>query len=138
MTGHRQRGFTLLELLVVVAIIAVLAAFVGPRYAAQIGRSEQGTAKMQIDALAKALEAYRIDTGRYPSTEQGLAVLMARPADDARWRGPYLQKALPADPWQRPYVYRSPGADGSDFDLVSLGRDGQPGGDGDNADVSFR
>ena len=133
-----QRGFTLLELLVVVVIIGVLAAYVGPRYFTQIGKSEQGTARMQIDALAKALETYRIDTGRYPGTEQGLAVLMTRPADESKWAGPYLVKAVPKDPWGRPYLYRSPGADGTDFDLRSLGRDGQAGGEGDNADLSYR
>jgi type II secretion system protein G len=133
-----QRGFTLLELLVVGVIIGVLAAYVGPRYFTQIGKSEQGTARMQIDALAKALETYRIDAGRYPGTEQGLAALMTRPADESKWAGPYLVKAVPKDPWGRPYLYRSPGADGADFDLRSLGRDGQTGGEGDNADLSYR
>lgn len=134
----RRNGFTLLELLVVVAIIGVLAAYVGPKYFSQIGKSETGTAKMQIDALAKALDAYRLDTGHYPTTEQGLAALTARPADEPKWAGPYLQKAVPPDPWQRPYVYRSPAADGSEFDLRSHGRDGQPGGNAENADISFR
>ena len=133
-----SQGFTLLELLVVMVIIGLLAAYVGPRYFAQIGKSERGTAKAQVEGFGKALDTYRLDTGRYPSTEQGLAALMIRPADEPKWNGPYLQKPVPPDPWGKPYVYRSPGQDGSDFDLLSLGRDGQPGGDAENADVSFR
>lgn len=130
------RGFTLLELLVVVAIIGLLVAYVGPRYVAQIGKSETATAKAQIEAFAKALDTYRLDTGHYPSTTQGLASLRERPAGENKWNGPYLQKELPPDPWGRAYVYRTPGAKG-DFELISYGRDGAPGGSGDNADISY-
>jgi general secretion pathway protein G len=134
---RRSVGFTLLELLVVMVIIGLLAAYVGPRYFAQIGKSEQGTAKAQIEALAKALDTYRLDTGSYPSTEKGLNALMAKPSDEPRWQGPYLQKAVPPDPWGRPYIYRLlPG--GYDFDLLSYGKDGQTGGQADNTDVSYR
>src|SRR5438132_12040238 len=90
-------GFTLLELLVVIVIIGLLAAYVGPRYFAQLGKSERATAKAQIEGLGRALDAYRIDIGHYPTTEQGLAALMARPADESKWSGPYLQKQVPAD-----------------------------------------
>jgi general secretion pathway protein G len=134
----RRAGFTLLELLVVIVIIGLLAAYVGPRYFAQIGKSERGTAKAQIEGLGRALDAYRLDTGHFPSTEQGLAALNTRPSDEPKWGGPYLQKALPPDPWGRPYVYRMPGQDGGDFDLLSYAKDGQPGGEGDAADVSYR
>lgn len=130
-------GFTLLELLVVMVIIGLLAAYVGPRYFSQIGKSEQGVAKAQIEALAKALDTYRLDTGSYPTTDKGLNALMVKPNDEPKWQGPYLQKAVPLDPWGRPYLYRVPTA-GSDFDLLSYGKDGQPGGDADNADVSYR
>lgn len=133
----RSGGFTLLELLVVIVIIGLLAAYVGPRYFAQLGKSERSTAKAQIEGLAKALDAYRLDTGHYPSAEQGLNALVVRPADEPKWSGPYLQKAVPPDPWGRPYVYRSPSTAG-DFDLLSLGKDGQEGGEGDGADVSYR
>lgn len=133
----RSHGFTLLELLVVMVIIGLLAAYVGPRYLAQIGKSEQGAARAQIEALAKALDAYRLDTGSYPRADNGLNALMTRPNDEPRWQGPYLQKALPLDPWGRPYVYRPPSA-GGDFDLLSYGKDGQPGGEAENADVSYR
>lgn len=133
-----MHGFTLLELLVVIVIIGLLAAYVGPRYFAQLGKSERTTAKAQIEGLARALDAYRIDAGRYPSTEQGLAALMLRPPDESKWNGPYLQKAVPPDPWGQPYQYRSPGQAGADFDLSSLGKDAQPGGDGEGADVGFR
>lgn len=133
----RKRGFTLLELLVVMVIIGLLAAYVGPRYFAQLGRSEQGAAKAQIEALAKALDAYRLDTGHYPSTSVGLRALVTKPANEARWQGPYLQKAVPPDPWGRAFIYRSPGIS-DDFDLMSYGKDGRPGGDADNADVLFR
>lgn len=137
MRPHLGWGFTLLELLVVIVIIGLLAAYVGPRYFAQLGKSERGTAKAQIEGLGKALDAYRLDTGHYPSTEQGLNALMVRPADEPKWSGLYLQKAVPPDPWGRAYVYRSPSPAG-DFDLLSLGKDGQAGGEGDGADVSYR
>ncbi|MEW6120839.1 MAG: type II secretion system major pseudopilin GspG [Pseudomonadota bacterium] len=130
----RQRGFTLLELLVVLVILGLLAGYVAPKYFSQVGKSEVKTARAQIVALEKALDQYRIDTGRYPSTEQGLAALNARPADEARWDGPYLKKAVPSDPWGKPYQYRNPGEHG-EMDLFSFGRDGQPGGDGDGADI---
>ena len=135
--GDRRRanGFTLLELLVVVTIIGLLAAYVGPKYFSQLGKSEQGVAKAQIEAFARALDTYRLDVGRYPSTEEGLNALLTRPANVTKWNGPYLQKAVPLDPWGRPYLYRSPGANG-DFDIISYGKDGQPGGTGDAADVS--
>ena len=129
------RGFTLLELLVVMVIIGLLAGFVGPRLFAQIGKSESKVARAQIDALQKALDQYRIDTGRYPATDAGLAALVQRPADESRWAGPYLAKAVPADPWGRTYLYTAPGQH-RDYDLLSYGRDGQVGGEGDNADLT--
>lgn len=133
---RKTRGFTLLELLVVVAIIGLLVAYVGPRYVSQIGKSETAAARAQIEALAKALDTFRLDTGHYPSSAQGLAALRERPAGAAKWNGPYLQKDLPPDPWGKPYVYRTPGAKG-DFDLISFGRDGAPGGSGENADIAY-
>jgi general secretion pathway protein G len=129
-----SRGFTLLELLVVIVIIGLLAGYVAPRYFSQIGKSEVQVARAQIDAFEKALDQYRLDTSRYPSTEQGLDALMTKPASEARWQGPYLKRSAPADPWGRPYVYRAPGAKG-EFELVSYGRDGKPGGAGDDADI---
>lgn len=132
-----EKGFTLLELLVVIVIIGLLAAYVGPRYFSQLGRSERNTAKAQIDGLAKALDTFRLDTGHHPTTEQGLNVLVLQPNDEPKWRGPYLQKAVPLDPWGHQYVYRSPGQSW-DFDLFSTGKDGQVGGDGDAEDISFR
>jgi general secretion pathway protein G len=132
----KDRGFTLLELLVVVAIIGLLVAYVGPRYLSQIGKSETAAARAQIEALAKALDAFRLDTGHYPSAAQGLGALRERPAGEAKWNGPYLQKDVPADPWGKSYVYRTPGSKG-DFDLISFGRDGAPGGSGENADIGY-
>jgi len=133
---RRGRGFTLLELLVVIAIIGLLAAYVGPRYFAQLGKSETTTAKAQIDAFSKALDAYRIDTGRYPTTEQGLNALLTAPAGATKWNGPYLSKAVPPDPWGRAYLYRAPGGSGRDYEISSYGKDGVPGGTGDDADLS--
>jgi general secretion pathway protein G len=127
-------GFTLLELLVVIVIIGLLAGYVAPRYFSQVGKSEVQVARAQIDAFEKALDQYRLDTSRYPSTEQGLDALMTKPASEARWQGPYLKRSAPPDPWGRPYVYRAPGAKG-EFELVSFGRDGKPGGTGDDADI---
>lgn len=133
----RQRvlGFTLLELLVVVVIIGLLVSYVGPRYFSQVGKSEVGAAKAQLDAIEKALDQYRLDTGHYPSAELGLAALFTRPANEAKWNGPYLKKAVPQDPWGKDYVYKIPGERG-EYDLLSYGKDGQPGGTGENADIT--
>ena len=128
-------GFTLLELLVVVAIIGLLVGYVAPRYFGQIGKSEITTAKAQIDAIEKALDQYRLDTGRYPSSELGLNALVQRPQNEPKWNGPYLKKAVPLDPWGKAYVYRAPG-EKEEFDLISLGKDGAPGGSGENADIT--
>lgn len=136
--GLRFSGFTLLELLVVVAIIALLAAYVGPRYSTQVGKSEQSVAQSQVAAFSRALQAYRLDVGSYPTTEEGLIALVVRPSSAAKWQGPYLERALPPDPWGRAYIYRSPGTNGADYDIASYGRDGQPGGAGDSADLSNR
>ena len=131
----RPRGFTLLELLVVIVIIGLLAAYVGPKYFAQLGKSEVTVAKAQIESFEKALDTFRLDVGRYPSTEEGLAALLIAPTNTLRWNGPYLRRDLPKDPWGHAYQYRAPGAK-SEVDIVSLGRDGQPGGSGDDADIS--
>jgi len=133
--GRIARGFTLLELLVVMVIIGLLAGYVGPKYFSQIGKSEIKVARAQIDALEKALDQYRLDTGHYPAMEQGLAALVARPGNEPKWDGPYLKKAVPGDPWGNPYVYRYPGEHG-DFDLLSYGKDGQSGGSGESADIT--
>lgn len=128
-------GFTLIELLIVVAIIGLLVSYVGPRYFSQVGKSEVSTAKAQIDAMEKALDQYRLDTGRYPAGELGLAALVTRPANEPKWNGPYLKKAVPQDPWGKDYLYKMPGERG-EYDLMSYGKDGQPGGTGENADIS--
>jgi general secretion pathway protein G len=128
------QGFTLLELLVVMVIIGLLAGYVGPKYFDQIGKSETKTAWAQINALGKALDQYRIDTGRYPTSEQGLSALTQMPADEPKWAGPYLLKKVPVDPWGRPYLYKSPG-DNGEYDLYSLGKDGQLGGTKDAQDI---
>ncbi len=129
-----QHGFTLLELLVVIVIIGMLAAYVGPKYFAQLSKSEVELARTQIVSFEKALDTFRLDVGRYPTTEEGLTALVAPPAAALKWNGPYLNKVVPLDPWSHPYQYKSPGAT-SDFDIVSLGRDGQAGGTGLEADI---
>ncbi len=129
------RGFTLLELLVVMVIIGLLAGYVGPRFFGQIGKSEVKVARAQLDALQKALDQYRIDVGHYPATEQGLLALRERPADESRWAGPYLSKAVPKDPWGHEYQYKAPGEHG-EYDLLSFGHDGRPGGEGEDADLT--
>jgi general secretion pathway protein G len=135
---HRRAlaGFTLLELLVVIVIIGLLAAYVGPKYFEKLGKSEVTVAKAQIEAFEKTLAMYRLDLGRYPSTEEGMAALSIAPATaGTKWSGPYLEKGLPLDPWGNAYQYRSPGTK-SDYEIVSMGKDGQPGGTGQNADIS--
>jgi general secretion pathway protein G len=135
---HRSRGFTLLELLVVLLIIALLAGYVGPRLFGQVGQAKGKAAQAQIKTIADALQQYRLDVGRYPNTQQGLVALVTKPADAGEpWRGPYLMKAVPADPWGHAYIYRLPGANGHEFDLMSLGLDGQPGGSGEDSDISY-
>jgi general secretion pathway protein G len=132
----RGAGFTLLELLVVIVIIGLLAAYVGPKYFSQLGKSEVTVARAQIEAFEKSLDTYRLDVGRYPTTEEGLNALMAAPPTAAgKWNGPYLKKGVPADPWGHAYQYRAPGAK-AEYEIVSLGKDGQPGGAGDAADIS--
>jgi general secretion pathway protein G len=116
-------------------IIGLLASYVGPKYFAQIGKSEIKATKAQIDALAKAADQFRLDVGRYPTTEEGLAILVTKPTNLPKWDGPYLAKSVPMDPWGNPYVYKSPGEHG-DYDLISYGKDGRPGGDGENADIT--
>lgn len=129
-----QRGFTLLELLVVMVILGLLTGYVAPKLFSHIGKAEIKTARAQIDGLEKALDSYRIDVGNYPSTEDGLTALMTRPGSDTKWSGPYLKKALPNDPWGHPYQYKQPGEHG-EYDLWSYGKDGQPGGTDENADI---
>jgi general secretion pathway protein G len=130
-----QRGFTLLELLVVMVIIGLLAGYVGPKYFAQVGKSEVKATRAQIDSLEKALDQYRLDVGHYPTTEHGLEALVRKPSGENRWQGPYLKKDVPNDPWGTAYQYRQPGEHG-DFDLFSFGKDGKLGGEDESADIT--
>jgi len=130
-----EAGITLIELLVVVTIIAMFAALVGPRLFRQVGRSRVTAARAQINSFQTALGAYKLDTGRFPTTEQGLEALRTEPDDLPRWDGPYLPQEIPLDPWGNAYVYRFPGEHGDEPDIVSLGNDNQAGGEGEDADV---
>lgn len=135
-TRRGEAGFTLVELLVMLSILALLAALVGPRVLGYIGSSKVKTAKIQIESISAALQLYRIDMGRYPTTSEGLRALIERSANAPGWNGPYLVKrGVPRDPWGNEYQYRSPGQNG-DFDIISLGADKQPGGTGENADIT--
>lgn len=129
------RGFTLLEMLVVLVIIGLLTGYVAPRFFAQIGRSEVKVAAAQIEAFSKALDQYRLDMGRYPTTEQGLAALSTAPDKSPRWHGPYLRKSVPKDPWGNDYAYFAPGKQG-EYEIIAYGRDGKPGGHGEDGDIS--
>ena len=135
-----RRAFTLIELLVVIVVIAILATLVAPNVFQHVGSAKDATARSQVEMFGAALDAYRLDNGRYPTTEQGLAALWQAPTGDPRptnWRGPYLRKQIPLDPWGHPYDYRSPGAvNPTTYDLLSYGADGKPGGDGDAADIT--
>jgi general secretion pathway protein G len=127
-------GFTLIELLVVVIIIGLLASLVAPKFFGKLAMSKQKTAKAQIELLGAALDEFRLDNGRYPTTEQGLSSLREKPEDLENWAGPYMPKAIPKDPWGHEYVYTAPG-EHYDYDLVSYGRDGEPGGEDEDADI---
>jgi general secretion pathway protein G len=130
-----ESGFTLVELLVVLVILVLLAGLVAPRVIGYLGSSRTKTAKVQIQSLSTALELYKVDTGRYPTTGEGLKALTEAPPGTPAWNGPYLtRKEVPGDPWGRPYTYRSPGEHGP-FDIASLGADNQPGGSGENEDI---
>ena len=129
-----DRGFTLVELLVVLAIIALLAALVGPRLFPKLGKGKQAAAKAQIELLGQALDQYRLDVGNYPTTQEGLRALMANPGVEG-WDGPYLKKELPNDPWGKPFNYACPGTRG-EYEITSYGRDGAAGGDGEDKDVN--
>ncbi|MBN2033887.1 MAG: type II secretion system major pseudopilin GspG [Deltaproteobacteria bacterium] len=130
----KQKGFTLIEVLIVMVIIGLLAALVGPRMFGKVGKSKQNAAKAQMALFETALDSYRLDVGRYPTTEEGLNALRVSPQGEDRWDGPYLRRDLPADPWGNSYEYRSPGEFG-DFDIISYGADGRPGGKGEAQDI---
>jgi len=133
-TIFESRGFTLVELLVVMAIIALLAALVAPKVFPKLGKGKTAATQAQIELFGQALDQYRLDTGRYPTTEQGLQSLITNPGED-KWQGPYLKKnIIPPDPWGKPYNYQCPGSHG-EYDLYSYGRDGTPGGEGEDKDV---
>jgi general secretion pathway protein G len=134
--NRKQTGFTLLELLVVLGIIAMLAGLVGPQVMKHMGESKVKAAKVQIEDLAQTLDMYKLDVGSYPTSEQGLNALIESPDGAQRWNGPYLRKSkVPLDPWQQEYKYTSPGEHGK-FDVSSLGADGKEGGEGEDQDLN--
>ncbi|HYJ16175.1 MAG TPA: type II secretion system major pseudopilin GspG [Candidatus Limnocylindria bacterium] len=130
-----QAGFTLVELIVVVIIIGLLAGLVVPQFIKQEEKATAKAAKAQIELFGTALDTFRLDVGRYPNSQEGMAALMQKPGGVDRWDGPYLRKDLPPDPWGKPYVYKSPGDHGV-YDIISYGADGVPGGDGNNRDIT--
>ncbi|MFP3912197.1 MAG: type II secretion system major pseudopilin GspG [Desulfobacteraceae bacterium] len=131
---RRDRGFTLIELLIVMVILGLLAALVGPRMFGKVGKSRQKAAKAQITLFETALDTYKLDTSKYPTTSQGLEALRNQPSGVERWDGPYLPKSVPKDPWGHEYEYRCPGEHG-DYDIISYGADGSPGGEDENMDI---
>jgi general secretion pathway protein G len=132
--SNTSRGITLIELLVVIIIIGLLAAFVAPKFFGKVSMANLKAAKAQIEMFGTALDTFRLDVGRYPTTDEGLKALREKPGGVDRWEGPYLPKEIPLDPWKRPYVYKSPG-DHEEFDILSYGRDGVEGGEGEDQDV---
>lgn len=135
MKKNLERGITLIEMLVVVTIIALFAALVVPRMMGQADKAKRTQTRAQIESFMTALGAYKLDTGTYPTTDQGLNALRVKPENVPQWAGPYLPKDIPMDAWGRPYLYKYPGEHGDEPDIISLGADGQPGGDGNNADI---
>jgi general secretion pathway protein G len=134
--NRKQAGVTLIEMMVVVTIIALFAALVLPRMLGQADRARKTAARAQINAYMTALGSYKLDTGVFPTTEQGLQALRSKPESVSNWQGPYLQKEIEPDPWGHAYIYRYPGEHGDEPDIMSYGADGQPGGDGINADIA--
>jgi len=134
-TIKNQAGFTLIEMIIVVVIIGLLAGLVAPQFMKQQEKAESKTAKAQIELFGTALDTFRLDVGRYPTSQEGLAALLQKPGGADRWDGPYLKKDLPPDPWGKPYVYKSPGEHGP-YDIISYGADGVAGGDGNNRDIT--
>jgi len=133
---NRQAGFTLIELLVVLVILGLIIGIVAPRAVNFLSRAKSDVAKIQIESFATALDLFQLDVGRYPVTQEGLDALIERPGNTTRWNGPYLRAdAVPLDPWDRAYRYEAPGGGGKPYRLMSLGADGQPGGEGEDADI---
>lgn len=136
-TNAAYVGFTLIEILVVIVVLGVLASLVGPNVFRHVGSAKDATARSQIEMLGAALDAYRLDHGRYPTSSDGLEALMRAPGSDRQWKGPYLRKEVPLDPWGNAYIYRSPGEQSRiGYDLLSYGADGRSGGEGDDKDVT--
>lgn len=129
-----DQGFTLIEIMIVMIIIGLLAALVAPKFFGRLSSAKLSSAKAQIELFGTALDAFRLDTGRYPTTEEGLKALREKPSGVENWHGPYLPKEIPLDPWKRPYIYKCPG-DHGEYDLISYGLDGVEGGEGENQDV---
>ena len=132
----KEKGFSLIELLIVMVIMGLLAALVGPRMFGKVGKSKQNAARSQMALFETALDTYRLDVGKYPSTEQGLQALRTKPSDEEKWDGPYLPKSVPKDPWGHPYIYRR--TDNGEVEMISLGANGTEGGEGEDKDISSR
>ncbi len=135
-SAGRRRGFTLIEMLVVILILAILAALIIPRLIGRTSDAKIAKAKSDIATVSSLLQQYRLDNDKYPTTEEGLNALRVRPSSAKNWKGPYTTKDIPMDPWGNSYMYQSPGPDGQDFLVISYGADGAPGGDGDAADIT--